>query len=346
MPRTRSLAWSELKIGMAAVVAIALATTLIFLLSGEGGFFWQQYKIKTVFSNIAGLGPGAPVRVAGLEVGTVEDVQFIGDRVEVVMAVGEDYRSRITSNSRAALGSVSLLGESAVDITADISGTPVPEWGYVPSGPAVGSISDVATKASAGIEQLTAILNDIQTGRGTIGQLMTNDSLYKGLNGLVDAAEQVASSITRGEGTLGRLVNDPAAAKALEASLVNLEAVTAKIKNGEGSLGRLLNDDSLAKSLASTTANIDGMTGRLNRGEGTLGKLITEQQLYDRINSTTDRLDKLIAALNAGEGTMGQLLRDKQLYDNMNTTIVEMRNLLANITKDPKKYLNIRVSLF
>jgi phospholipid/cholesterol/gamma-HCH transport system substrate-binding protein len=346
MPRTRSLAWSELKIGMAAVVAIALATTLIFLLSGEGGFFWQQYKIKTVFSNIAGLGPGAPVRVAGLEVGTVEDVQFIGDRVEVVMAVGEDYRSRITSNSRAALGSVSLLGESAVDITADISGTPVPEWGYVPSGPAVGSISDVATKASAGIEQLTAILNDIQTGRGTIGQLMTNDSLYKGLNGLVDAAEQVASSITRGEGTLGRLVNDPAAAKALEASLVNLEAVTAKIKNGEGSLGRLLNDDSLAKSLASTTANIDGMTGRLNRGEGTLGKLFTEQQLYDRINSTTDRLDKLIAALNAGEGTMGQLLRDKQLYDNMNTTIVEMRNLLANITKDPKKYLNVRVSLF
>jgi phospholipid/cholesterol/gamma-HCH transport system substrate-binding protein len=346
MPRTRSLAWAELKIGIAAVVAIALATTLIFLLSGEGGFFWQQYKIKTVFTNIAGLGPGAPVRVAGLEVGTVEDVQFIGDRVEVVMAVGEDYRSRITSNSRAALGSVSLLGESAVDITADISGTPVPEWGYVPSGPAVGSISDVATKASAGIEQLTAILNDIQTGRGTIGQLMTNDSLYKGLNGLVDAAEQVASSITRGEGTLGRLVNDPAAAKALEASLINLEAVTAKIKNGEGSLGRLLNDDSLAKSLASTTANIDGMTGRLNRGEGTLGKLMTEQQLYDRINSTTDRLDKLIAALNAGEGTMGQLLRDKQLYDNMNTTIVEMRNLLANITKDPKKYLNIRVSLF
>jgi phospholipid/cholesterol/gamma-HCH transport system substrate-binding protein len=346
MPRTRSLAWAELKIGITAVIAIALAAALVFLLSGEGGFFWQQYQIKTVFTNIAGLGPGAPVRVAGLEVGTVEDVQFLGDRVEVVMAVGKDYQSRITSGSVASLGSVSLLGESAVDITASVSGTPVPEWGYVPSGPPTGSISDVATKASAGIEQLTTILNDIQSGRGTIGQLMTNDSLYQGLNGLVGAAEQVASSITRGEGTLGRLVNDPAAAKALEASLANLESVTAKIKNGEGSLGRLLNDDSLAKSLASTTANIDGMTGRLNRGEGTLGKLFTEQQLYDRINSTTDRLDKLIAALNAGEGTMGQLLRDKQLYDNMNTTIVEMRNLLANITKDPKKYLNVRVSLF
>ena len=69
MPRTRSLAWSELKIGLLTVFALATATMLIFLLSGEGGFFWQRYSLKTVFPNIAGLKPGAPVRVAGVEVG-------------------------------------------------------------------------------------------------------------------------------------------------------------------------------------------------------------------------------------------------------------------------------------
>jgi phospholipid/cholesterol/gamma-HCH transport system substrate-binding protein len=346
MPRTRSLAWAELKIGMAAVFAIVLATTLIFLLSGEGGFFWQQYRIKTVFTNIAGLGAGSPVRVAGLEVGTVEDVQFIGDRVEVVMSVGEDYRSRITSASVASLGSVSLLGESAVDITASVSGTPVPEWGYVPSGAAAGSLTDVATKASAGIEQLTAIMQDIRAGRGTIGKLMTDEALYQELNGLLAAAERAATSLNSGRGTLGRLLNDPAAGKSLEAALQNLESLTTKIRNGEGSIGRLLHEDAFAKSLESMTSNIDGVTGKLNRGEGTMGKLFTEQQLYDRLNSTTDRIDRLVGALNAGEGTAGQLLRDRQLYDNMNATMTEMRNLLANITKDPKKYLNVRVSLF
>jgi phospholipid/cholesterol/gamma-HCH transport system substrate-binding protein len=346
MPRTRSLAWAELKIGIAAVFAIVLAAALIFLLSGEGGFFWQQYKVKTVFTNIAGLGPGAPVRVAGLEVGAVDDVQFVGDRVEVVMSVGEDYRSRITSSSVASLGSVSLLGESAVDITASVSGTPVPEWGYVPSGPTAGSLTDVATKATAGIEQMTAIMEDIRAGRGTIGKLMTDDQLYREMNGLLAAAEAVATNINSGRGTLGRLMNDPAAAKALEGSLANLESMTAKIRKGEGSIGRLLNDDAFAKSLESMTSNIDGVTGKLNRGEGTMGKLFTEQQLYDRLNSTTDRIDRLVGALNAGEGTAGQLLRDRQLYDNMNATMMEMRNLLANITKDPKKYLNVRVSLF
>ena len=140
MPRTRSLAWSELKIGLVSIVAIVLAATLIFLLSGQGGFFWQRYSIKTVFTNVAGLGSGAPVRVAGLEVGTVEEVRFVGDKVEILMQVNKEQQPRITNTSIATLGSVSLLGEAAVDITPSSKGTPVPEWGYVPAAPAAASI--------------------------------------------------------------------------------------------------------------------------------------------------------------------------------------------------------------
>ena len=76
MPRTRSLAWSELKIGLVTVFALVMATLLIFLLSGEGGFFWQRYSLKTVFPNVAGLKAGAPVRVAGVEVGSVTEVEL------------------------------------------------------------------------------------------------------------------------------------------------------------------------------------------------------------------------------------------------------------------------------
>src|SRR5262245_21999044 len=164
MPRTRSLAWAELKIGLVSLFALAMAGLLIFLLSGEGGFFWQRYGIKTVFANVAGLKAGAPVRLAGVEVGSVKEVQFIGDRVEVLMEVSKEMSPRITTSSVAALGSVSLLGESAVDITASSEGSPVPEWGYVRSGPAAGSLSDVATKASAGIDQLSGLLGDIRSG--------------------------------------------------------------------------------------------------------------------------------------------------------------------------------------
>lgn len=346
MPRTRSLAWSELKIGLMSIIAVVIAMTLIFLLSGEGGFFWQRYAIKTVFPNIAGLKPGAPVRVAGVEVGSVTDTPFVGDRVEVVMEVNENMQSRITTMSVASLGSVSLLGEAAVDITPSTEGMPIPEWGYVASGPAAGSLTEVATKATAGIEELTVLLQDIRGGRGTVGRLFTDDALYREMNALVSAAESVARSVSEGRGTLGRLARDPAAAQALEASLENFEAVTARIRAGEGSLGRLLHDDALAKSLTSTTTNLDAITGRISRGEGTAGKLLTERELYDRLNSMSARLDKVMTGLEQGQGTAGQLLRDRQLYENMNGAVGELRKLVQDIRADPRKFLNVRVSLF
>ena len=64
------------------------------------------------------------------------------------------------------------------------------------------------------------------------------------------------------------------------------------------------------------------------------------------MNSMTNRLDQVIAALQKGEGTAGQLLQDRRLYENMNGTMSEMQKLIAAITADPKRYLNIKVSLF
>ena len=346
MPRTRSLAWSELKIGLVTVFALVMATLLIFLLSGEGGFFWQRYSLKTVFPNVAGLKEGAPVRLAGVEVGSVTEVDLVGDRVEVVVEVARDMQPRITTTSVASLGSVSLLGEAAVDITASSQGTPIPEWGYIRAGAAAGSLTEVTTQAAEGIEELTVLLQDIRRGRGTIGRLITDEALYNQMNGLVAAAEDVVRNVGQGRGTLGRLANDPAAAKALEASLQNFEAVTARIKAGEGSLGKLLSDDALAKSLTAATTNLDSITGRINRGEGTAGALISERQLYDRLNSMSDRLDKVMSGLEQGQGTAGQLLRDRQLYENMNAAVGELRDLLRDVRADPRKFLNVRVSLF
>jgi phospholipid/cholesterol/gamma-HCH transport system substrate-binding protein len=346
MPRTRSLAWAELKIGVITIIALVLAATLIFMLSGVGGFSWQRYGLKTIFDNIAGLKEGAPVRVAGVEVGSVTEIDFIGDRVEVAFEVSDDMTSRITTRSTATLGSVSLLGESAVDITPSSQGTPIPEWGYVPAGPPVGSLSDVATKASAGLEQATQLIADIRGGKGTVGKLFTDEALYRDINAFVTAAEDVTTRLGQGRGTLGRLINDPAAAKSLEASLQNLEAVTARIRSGEGTLGQLINDDALSKSITSATTNLDLLTGRLNRGEGTAGKLVTDAELYNRLNSMADRLDKVMTGLQQGEGTAGSLLRDRQLYENMNAAVTELRGLVQDIRADPRKYLNVRVSLF
>ena len=77
-----------------------------------------------------------------------------------------------------------------------------------------------------------------------------------------------------------------------------------------------------------------------------MGRLLTERELYDKFHSLAGRIDALTESLQKGEGSAGQFLKDKELYDHMNAAASELRQLIGDIRKDPKKYLNVRVSIF
>jgi phospholipid/cholesterol/gamma-HCH transport system substrate-binding protein len=346
MPRTRSLAWSELKIGLLTITAIVIAAVLIMSLTGAKGWFWQRYTLKTRFPNVAGLAAGSPVRVAGVQVGSVKEIVFAGEQVDVVFDVNKKVQERITDKSIAFLGSVSLLGSSAVDITPMTTGTPIPEYGYVPQGRAKGQFADIAEQASGTIDEVTGLVRDLRKGKGSAGKLIADDRLYNELQQFVATAGQMTREIQQGRGTVGKLLKDPRAAQSLEASMKNIEDMTRKLNSGEGSLGRLLKDDEFSQSLTAATTNLKGVTDRLNRGEGTAGKLLTDDALYTRLNAITTQFEQLATKLNAGEGTAGQLLKDKQLYENMNGAVGDLRALIKAIEKDPRKYLNVKVSVF
>src|SRR5437764_15246556 len=111
MPRTRSLAWSELKIGVMALVALALTATLVIAVGGASGFAWERYKLKTRFDNVQGLKTGAIVRVAGVEVGKVTKVELSGSAVEVALSRKKEIKSLLTTATVAAMGPIGLLGD-------------------------------------------------------------------------------------------------------------------------------------------------------------------------------------------------------------------------------------------
>lgn len=346
MPRTRSLAWAELKIGILAVFSTFMAGLLIFLVGNSGGFFWQRYPLKVVFDNVANVKSGTPVRLAGKEIGAVTAVEFAAEGVEVTFEITRDVRPLVTDRSTAFVGTISLLGEGAVDLTPGPGGTPLEDGAYLRSAVAEGSIAAATTEATAGMAEARAIMADLRAGKGTLGQLFADDTFYKEMVSFVQAAERVTTAVGDGKGTLGQFVNDPRVYQELRASLENLNLVTGRIRAGEGSLGRLLNDPALADALTGTAASMDAITGRLNRGEGTMGKLLTDEALYGRLTTMTTRLDALTARLEQGEGTAGRLLHDAQLYENMNQAVAELRGLVEDIRKDPRKFLNVKVSIF
>jgi phospholipid/cholesterol/gamma-HCH transport system substrate-binding protein len=63
------------------------------------------------------------------------------------------------------------------------------------------------------------------------------------------------------------------------------------------------------------------------------------------VKSGTNDTDpaQLVGDIRSGKGTLGQLATDKRLYENMNSAATELRNLIAEIRKDPKKFLTISV---
>jgi len=95
MPRTRSIAWSQLKIGILAITAMMLATALIIAVGGQAGFWWQRYQLYTKFPDVKGLKKGAVVRVAGIDVGKVSGLEFSGADVQVTLSIKKAVQTRM-----------------------------------------------------------------------------------------------------------------------------------------------------------------------------------------------------------------------------------------------------------
>lgn len=346
MPRTRSIGWAQLKIGIIAIVAMVLASALILAVGGQGGFPWERYPLKARFADVQGMKTGSVVRIAGKDVGKVTGVEFAESQIEVTLEVSQDVRHMITDQSIASMGTLSLLGEPLIAITPGAGGTPLSDNAYLKTSNSAGMIADAAAAAGETLDEVRLLLTDVRGGKGTMGKLVTDDQVYTEFTALLQSANKVAAQVNSGKGTVGALLNDPAAYTAMKASLDDLQAMTAKIRRGEGPLGQLFADEALAKSMTGTAANLETMTGRVARGEGTVGKLLNETELYDRLDALTARLDTLVSGVSKGEGTAGMLLQDKALYDNMNQAATSLNELIAAIKADPRKYLTVRVSIF
>ncbi len=210
MPRTRSLAWAELKLGVVGLVTAVLVTTMVFAVGGQGGFFWQHYPLKVRFDSIQGLKEGAVVRLAGKDVGRVKSIDFAGRDIDVVLQISKDVRPLVTTDSTATIGSLSLLGEPIIDVTASAEGTPLEDWAYVSTGERGGPFGS--------------------SGHGTVGRLMNDDELYNRMNDLTLRMDRIATSLDEGRGSAGRFLHDSRLYENLNKTVLELHGLVTDIR--------------------------------------------------------------------------------------------------------------------
>jgi phospholipid/cholesterol/gamma-HCH transport system substrate-binding protein len=381
MPKTRTtVGLSELRVGILVLISIAVLIFLILNASGDINPFAHKLHLKARFGDANGLRDGSEVRLAGVRVGKVDRVVLLppsdapnAPRVEAQMTIdntidGRPASERIRSDSTAQQGSPSLLGnEMMINITPGTAvGQPVKDNDIL-SGSSSNTVNDFATsgtelaqRLSKLSDEISSIVRNVKDGKGTVGRLFNDESLYNNLNATIRDTEDLMVQIKSGNGSAGKFVNDPQLYNNANEIAKNLRLLSDDLRSGKGTAGKLLEDDELYKRINRmadrvnhSIDQIDSIVAEVNAGRGTLGRLVKDEQIYNdaraaiaRFNTAAERIDNVVAAAQRGEGTIGKLLTDETLYSNVNQLSSESTKLLYDFRQNPKKYLTIKFQLF
>jgi phospholipid/cholesterol/gamma-HCH transport system substrate-binding protein len=361
MPSQSEVKWSQLKVGVIVVVSLVLLVTLLFLMTSAtgSGFFTKKITVQTYFENSAGLKDGAPVNLQGVTVGNVKKVVVTSDParkltpVQVTMKLDTKYLSMLKKDSKVALSTVGVLGDTVVDINSQFATGAELQNGDELKTLESPNLQDVVKASQGTIESLNVILakmdrivDTISQGKGAVGQLIYDDSLYTRANAAVGELQKLSENLNKGKGSIGKLLNDDAMYNHLNATTAKLDHIASELDAGKGTAGKLLKDDALYNNLNQTLIHANSILADADAGKGGLGLLLKDPNFARKLDDTVTRLDNVMSGIDKGEGTAGLLVKDPSLYRNLDKLAVDSQSLVNTIRSDPKKYLTIHFKIF
>ncbi len=311
MKITGRVKFQELWVGI--LILFAFAVLLWASFTGTGFTVLAKHEpFVTYFSDVEGLLVGSPVRIAGIEVGHVQAVEFVErdgqPMVHVDFVVTESTVGMITADAHAAIGTMGLLGDKYLSITLGSMDAPLVQPG--------GEI------AAAQAADLTSILSSAP------------DLLHK-VDNAVGELSDLLNRLNRGEGFIGELVVESETSANLDTATAAAKSLLANLRDSQAEL---------TSTLQQTARNLDQLVTTIEAGNGTMGRLVQDTALYANLTAVTARADRLLNRLDRGEGTAGHLVSDDAVYVEIRTLLGEMQALIDDMKQNPKKYF--KVSLF
>jgi phospholipid/cholesterol/gamma-HCH transport system substrate-binding protein len=357
LPSQKQLRWSQLRVGITVIVASVTLAALLFLMSGTTGLFTRRIVLRSYFDNAEGLRAGAPVRLSGVDVGNVTHIMIAPGRpltpVEVTMKVSTKYDYALRTDSITSLDTAGVLGETYIDIdSSQAKGAPAKSGDVLPTqvhpdfNQVVRASQGTLENINALIERADNILAFAQSGKGSLGKLIYDPTLYNRFSETVADFQKIVQEVASGQGSLGALINRNDAYDKFIATLDKMNAVIDDLQAGKGTAGKILKDPTMYNNANDFLANLKTMTNDINAGKGTLGKLTKDQELANKLDTTITKLSQLTTQVEAGQGTVGKLFKDESVYNNTDAVLLETRDLLKAFRENPKKYLTIKMHIF
>lgn len=201
----------KVKIGIFTIVGLLVLFLAVFYIGNQKSMFSSTFRVYGMFNNVSGLTVGNNVRFAGINVGVVEAINIVNDSsVRVDLTLNNNVKKFIKTDSKLSIGSDGLMGDKLVVIAPGgiSSNTEVNDGGKlnginpVDVDKVINKLTKIADNAEKITNGLSAIVNKVNSGKGSIGRLLNNEQIAKDLEGTVKQAQTTMKGVHATTATL------------------------------------------------------------------------------------------------------------------------------------------------
>lgn len=341
---------SRFKVGLFVILGLTLTMVAIFLI-GDVTHVWEpKIMYRSAFRDVGGLKPGAPVRMGGMDIGTVTRVGYernLGEtRIFVNLAIVRADAARIRNDSVASVGAKGLLGDKMIEISV---GSPnavqLDHTTLIPSEEPA-DIFSAARKVAAAAQET---IEELQP----LAKSLSDPKLADDVKGTVSNLNSLLGAVVKGDGTMHRLFYDHREAdevddllnhlnrstERLDTALADLDDITSHIKEGPGIAHALVYDGEISSHVAGSLAELNLDLRAVREGNGLAHELLygdsSSAHVMSNINAMSDDLRAIVGDVRHGKGTIGALLVDPTVYEDLKAVIgnVERNEVLRSLVR-------------
>jgi phospholipid/cholesterol/gamma-HCH transport system substrate-binding protein len=269
----------KIAVGLFIISGFVLLTIAIFVIGSKENFFTQTFQLRSYFETVSGLKSGSSVRLNGISIGKVDAVEIEGtDKVLVTMTLERSVQKFIKKDSKATVSSEGLVGNKVIELTPGGQQAPsvqdneiIVSVRPVEVQDIIAGLKESSDNAADTTKDLSEITSKVNSGEGTLGQLVNNDHLYRTIDSSMESFVGISGNVN------GILYKIAAVVDNMSGDISHLTAtirkitddisqVTFKMNSSEGIIGTLITDTVFANNLKGLMQNANATTKNLENG--------------------------------------------------------------------------------
>ncbi len=332
----------EFKVGLLILISSAILIGFVIVLGNIS--LRSGFKIQLDYDYIGSLQQGAPVKVSGIKVGKIENVEFFGGKedpvlkkrvqVRVTAWIEDRVRDSIRSDAEFFINTAGVLGEQYLEIV------PGKDWDHPPVAAGAVLHDEHFVHNPPRTDLVVARLYEVLDGVSSVLR-DDRDAIKNILSNGASAVAEINKLLVENRGQLGELI--VAGSQLAKEGKTTLSKVNAGLGDGRPIASLLTNADATLVAARSTLSTLTPGAAALMTDATRVTSLITEQRLggvdkaidnastaAGRAGTLLDNTNGLVTDLRAGKGTAGALLSRDELYS-------DLRELIRDLKRNPWK---------